>query len=245
MRFICEGGVVFAYNRPRDPSRIELGNSMDKSKLNLLIESPPKLHFWGGEWRVGGLGPNQIRLVERAVQGLGDSIRVIETGAGLSTLVFLALGARVLSLFTKNDLHERIDKAIQEFELPSAEWQYVLGRSEFTFPKYLCDHPETASDLVLIDGGHLIHTVFTDFTYAFASLKQGGILLLDDLRLSSVGLLYQMLKASNFVEEVDVAGKTAAFRKTVKVQFPVSWGDVHLGGAPLADLRASGVGVSP
>lgn len=211
---------------------------MDKTKLNQLIESPPKLHFWGGEWRVGGLGPNQIRLVEHVVQELGDSVRVIETGAGLSTLVFLALGARVLSLFTKTDLRERIEKAIQECELPSAEWQYVLGRSELTFPKYLSDHPETVCDLVLIDGGHLIHTVFTDFTYAFASLRQGGLLLLDDLQLSSVGLLYQMLKASNFVEEVAVAGKTAAFRKTVKLQFPVSWGEIHLGGAPPASLQA-------
>jgi hypothetical protein len=209
---------------------------MNQPTFDRLMDCPPRLHFWGNEWRVGGLGPPQLRLVERAVKGLGDRIEVIETGAGLSTLVFLALGARVLSFLTKPDLQERIGKAIDEYGLPAREWRYVLGQSEFTFPKYLDENPEAVCDLVLIDGGHLIHTVFTDFTYGFASLRQGGLMLLDDLQASSVAVLYRMLKASRFVEEIDVAGKTVAFRKKVKARLPGSWVETDLNDLPLDDI---------
>jgi len=99
--------------------------------------------------RVGGLGPPQLRLVERAVKGLGDRIEVIET-ARLSTLVFLALGARVLSFLTKPDLQERIGKAIDD--TGSCTRVAVCARTVRVYiSKYLDENPEAVCDLVLID----------------------------------------------------------------------------------------------
>lgn len=203
-----------------------------------LMEQPPKLHFWGGEWKTGGLGPNQRALIERCLRSLGAKTRVIETGAGLSTPIMLALGSRVTSFFTKSDLRDRIAAAVDEFDLPRANWEAVIGPSEFSLPKYLDGHPALSADLVLIDGGHLIHTVFTDFTYGFASLREGGILVLDDLQAPSVSILYGILGASNFVEQIDIAGKTAAFRKMVKSRLPGNWNETPVGEPMLEQIAA-------
>ena len=208
------------------------------SKFEELAGAPPKLHFWGGEWRVGGLGPPQIALLQRSMTAVGLSSRIIETGAGLSTLLMLALGARVTSFFTKEDLRARIVDAIVAHHLPSENWEPVLGSSEFTFPKYLDTHPRLSCDLVLIDGGHLIHTVFTDFTFAFSCLKQGGLMLIDDLQTPTVSVLYEVLKSATFVEQVDVAGKLVAFRKKVKARLPGVVGEFSLGNVDLTKIAA-------
>jgi hypothetical protein len=134
----------------------------------------------------------------------------------------------VLSFFTKPDLKERISQSIVDYGLSVSDWRCVLGPSEFTLPKYVNENPEAKSDLVLVDGGHFVHTVFCDFTYGYASLKQRGLILLDDLQMPSVAILYQCLKASRFVEEVDNAGKTAIFRKNDASRLPGPWGDAAL-----------------
>jgi hypothetical protein len=199
-----------------------------------LVENPPKLHFWGDAWCLGGMLAPQLRMIERLMLSLPDTPRVLETGAGLSSLVFLALGAKVTSFFTKDDLLERIEGAIRDYDLPRENWDYSLGFSELTFPLYLSQHPDLVCDLVLVDGGHMVHTAFTDFTYGYAALREGGYILIDDLQMPSVKVLYRLLKASKFVKEVEVAKKTASFRKMRSEQLPGPWGDIETHGLPAA-----------
>jgi hypothetical protein len=201
---------------------------MTASVLEKLINFPPKLHYWDGDWRVGGMGTPQLRLIARYMKEAGDRPVVFETGAGLSSLVFLALGGEVTSFFNKGDLHDRIADTIRELGLPNQNWTAVIGFSEFTFPKHLDENPKLSSDIVLIDGGHLICTVFTDFTYAFASLKKDGVMLIDDIQLPAISVLYKLLKASKSLEEIQGAGKLVAFRKKVSDKLPQAWDDVPL-----------------
>jgi hypothetical protein len=170
--------------------------------------------------------------------GCGPRARAIETGAGLSTLLLLALDCRVTSFFTKEDLRDRILAAIEERGLPLENWDFRLGSSEFTFPKYLDDYHGPACDLVLVDGGHLIHTVFTDFTFGFAALRQGGVMLIDDLQDDGVNVLYQILKSSNFMEEVGKEGKLASFRKKTNDLLPGGWGEIASDKMNLAGVAA-------
>lgn len=207
-------------------------------KFQQLAEAPPKLHFWGGEWRVGGFGVKQIQLLGQSAVDCGPRARVIETGAGLSTLLLLALDCRVTSFFTKEDLRNRIRDAIVEHDLPLDNWDFRLGSSEFTLPKYLTEKSEPGCDLVLVDGGHLIHTVFTDFTFGFAALRQNGIMLVDDLQDAGVNVLYQILKSADFMEEVGREGKLASFRKKTSALLPGGWGEIASGSMNLTGVAA-------
>src|SRR5687768_11640603 len=60
--------------------------------LEALLADKPKLHFWSGQWKTGGLTDPILRRLFQVAQG----VSVIETGAGLSTLVLLAAGPRRL-----------------------------------------------------------------------------------------------------------------------------------------------------
>src|SRR3954451_22133439 len=61
-----------------------------------LLADPPRLHDWGRGWEVGGL---THRIGERLIGELGrhDSPRVIEAGAGASTLLFCSLGTKAVT----------------------------------------------------------------------------------------------------------------------------------------------------
>src|SRR5436309_486531 len=77
-------------------------------RLEALLASPPKLHNWQGEWCVGGLGPVIGRALAQEVERYDDP-RAIETGAGLSTLLFLLSGAApVTSVAPEKSLFEWI-----------------------------------------------------------------------------------------------------------------------------------------
>lgn len=200
---------------------------MDENTYERLIADPPQLHFFAKTTkpRRGGFGRSQFQLIERCISELGGQPRVLETGAGLSTLLFLAKSCSVVSFFTKPDLAERIAVAIDDHGLPRDKWSFVLGRSEFALPKYVETRQEAKFDLLLIDGGHDLHTVFTDFTYGFFALRDGGAIIIDDLRMPSVAVLYGLLRQSRFVEEVVTRPKTAVFRKRSKLRLPGPWGE--------------------
>jgi precorrin-6B methylase 2 len=134
---------------------------------------------------------------------------VLETGAGLSTLLFLAAGAeRVVSIAPDPELGERITQQIAELGLDGDRLQFIPERSELALPRL-----EGTYDVVLIDGGHGWPTVFVDFAYGNALLARGGLLLIDDTQLHSVGELYRMLREQPGFRHVRMAGKLQAFVK--------------------------------
>ena len=69
-----------------------------EERLTTIISDTPKLHCWDGEWCDGGLTNHMLRElfgITRWFKTSGGAI-VLETGAGLSTFVFLAAEPRKL-----------------------------------------------------------------------------------------------------------------------------------------------------
>ena len=62
--------------------------------IQLMEVSPPTFHEWDGAPKVGGLGIGYLHWLHSLVSSQSDlPCKVaIETGAGISTLFFLALG---------------------------------------------------------------------------------------------------------------------------------------------------------
>ena len=206
-----------------------------------LRNNPPLFHFWGGEERKGGFGNLQLDLLKQSMDLVdeGQKIKCVETGAGLSTAWFLAHGARLQSFFIEQALGDRITEYMEENK-PGAlkRWKYHVGPSELTMPKFVNRNPEALFDICLIDGGHGIHTVFTDFTYQNYLLREGGIMLVDDIQLGSCRLLWELMKAEDSFEYVADAKKLVAFRKTNDKRFlPDFGGQKFLG--PLLEALTS------
>lgn len=189
---------------------------------NLILTDAPAFHYWGGKEQTGGFAEPQFKLLTKAVEEIASSNQsiVVETGAGLSTLWLLALGCKVFSYIADNAVVEKMKVFLEQYPDLLEAWEPLVGYSEETLPINVLrgDHPEV--DICLIDGGHGLQTVFVDFVYCNYCLKQGGILIIDDLQLGSAKLLDTLLRMGRDYEFVEIAGnKTSAFRKILSRKF--------------------------
>src|SRR5262249_32313187 len=142
---------------------------------------------------------------------VGPESRTLETGAGSSTLTFACRRARHIAITPSADEVRRIEAYAAELEIDLATVLFVGQPSEQYLPH--CDHADL--DLVLLDGKHAFPWPMVDWFYTADKLRRGGLMLLDDIKLRSVGILVEFMHADprwEFCREF--SGKTAMFRKT-------------------------------
>ena len=197
---------------PRDPGA-QIQAAQD------LIADLPLLHFWDGEWCPGGLYP---RLGEALISLLRDELpgvplRVAETGAGNTTLLFLALGAEsVFSVAPDEELGDRIVAEATRRGIGTDPWHYVPERSEVALPRLWQEGHRI--NVALIDGGHGWPTVFVDLCYLNCMLDKGGILLVDDTHLYSVKEVASFLHEQSGFELIQTATHDGEDRRISKDQ---------------------------
>ena len=177
---------------------------------NDFLGDLPALHHWGGPPQVGGL--NKLigrRIID--VMGRYEAPRVVETGAGASTLLFLVLGAELTSIAPDAKLYQRILDEAARRRIDAHALRFVCEPSERALPRLAA--AGRRMDVALIDGHHGWPNVFVDFCYCNMMLGKGGTLLVDDLQLYSVGQLALQLAEEPGFELRAVDDKMATFTK--------------------------------
>jgi hypothetical protein len=186
-----------------------------------LVSDPPRLHDWGRGWEVGGLTP---RIGERLITELAryESPRVIETGAGASTLLFCCLEPEaVTSIAPDEGLRDRMLAAASERGIGTERLQFICDRSELALPKL--SEAGDRYDAALIDGSHNWPAVFVDFCYLNLMLPVGGTMFVDDVQLYSVAQLYNLMRKQEEFEYVGLDDKMATFRKVLDHPWLPEW----------------------
>lgn len=176
--------------------------------LETYLDQLPLLHSWdgGATWNTGGFSAQQLRRLHEIVGATFPDrpVRVIETGAGNSTLTFLHLDLEQLVTIAPSDtLRDRILAAAAERGIDTGPLDFRVARSEFELPTMVLgsdrygwaipsDLPRF--DVALIDGAHQWPNVFVDFCYLNLMLGAGGLLLVDDVNLHSIAELSRLLE---------------------------------------------------
>ena len=140
----------------------------------------------------GGLTP---RLAERFIEELSalSKPRIVETGSGLSTLVFLALDpGSVITISPAPELHERIRAEATARGIDLTPARFVDDRSEAALP-LLALVEGLEIDAAFIDGNHGWPAVFVDFCYLNRMLRPGGLMFVDDVQVYAVAQLVCLL----------------------------------------------------
>ena len=201
-----------------------------RETVAVLIADGPKLHDWGHGLQSGGITGEILTTISAyLLDEFGEgNFRSIETGAGLSTLLFAA--ARPLQHIAINPdvgLHGRISAEAQKRQISLEETDYQLAFSEDVLPDLA---KTTKIDIALIDGGHGWPSVFVDFCYMNMMLRKGGIMIVDDILLFPCTQLYLLLKHQpGWTLERTVYSKTTFFRKeTNEVRLPDFGGQPYL-----------------
>ena len=202
--------------------------------------SPPLLHTWDGgkTFGTGGFGPYHLQAIfDFGRKNLPPKARMIETGAGCSTICFLYLEpSRLVSIAPDPALFDRIkaycdkngvDETPLDPRVDGSEWVLpelaktararagaVVTQSALDTMPSTQNMAEVDFDFALIDGWHNWPTSMLDFFYINFMLKKGGFLLLDDIHLHSVAELFRFISydTKNFRLRSDL-GKLQIFEK--------------------------------
>lgn len=184
--------------------------------FNLLADDPPLLHLWQGEWNRGGFGRASLTALYEFLFPPGrERAVIVETGAGLSTLAFLASRPeRLITVSVDRDggLESRIREWCRKAGLDTEPLEYINDLSEKVLPGI--STRGIKADICMIDGGHGWPTVMVDFCYMNMILKRGGHLVVDDLQLFSVNQLALLLRSQpGWSVAREIGMKTVVFRK--------------------------------
>lgn len=165
-----------------------------------------------------GIGEDVAKFIEETV---GPSSQTMETGAGVSTLIFAIKGATHTSI-TPSELEV---KAIKQYahkkSINMDKVRFIRAPSE----QYLPNTNIQNLDLVFLDGKHAFPWPIIDWFYTADKLKKGGIMMIDDAYIKSVTVLVDFMMADpgwTLLENLN-GGVNMVFRKERDLAHDVAW----------------------
>lgn len=190
--------------------------------LQELLNDSPKLHRIG---KVGVHVPISYDLSDQALHLIDENVHpgshTLETGAGISTILFAIRQAHHTCIVPDGDLADRIREYCRQRKISVERINFHIGKSENILPGLTTDQ----LDLVLIDGQHAFPAPFIDWYYAARRLKVGGMLLIDDIQLWTGHILKEFLTEEPEWSLIsDLSGRTAAFVKETDYSQEKWWG---------------------
>ena len=193
-----------------------------KDILNRIAEERPFVHpKKDGGQRCIGLDQNVLYYL---FDNLTPSMHTLETGCGLSTLVFGLVGSQHTAI-VPNEAHVlETKKAAESYGVSFDSVQFIVERSEYSLPNL---PEETVLDLVLIDGGHAFPLPFIDWFYTNRFLQENGLLLIDDIDLKTIHILNSFLSQQPDWQLIDTIHKTVIFKKLQPVTEEDVWDYWH------------------
>ena len=143
-----------------------------------------------------------------------------ETGSGASTLIFAHRGARHTAVTPNREEATTLVSWAGDHGLDISRTTFVCKASEEYLPG--CDLEDL--DCVLLDGKHAFPWPIIDWFFTASRLKRGGLMILDDIDMASVGILVEFLRAETTRWElVKKFERSICFRKCVDSIDDVSW----------------------
>ena len=137
-----------------------------------------------------------------------------ETGCGKSTILFSNLSQHHTA-FCNDDTSEGDNSSINFFKdcrlTRNDRVRLELGPTQKTLPKY---ENFKSYDCVMIDGPHGFPFPEMEYYYFYPHVRPGGVLILDDVHISSIGRLADFIAEDAMWEFVELVSTTAVFRRT-------------------------------
>jgi hypothetical protein len=157
----------------------------------------------------------------------------LETGAGASTIVFAAGGARHVAISPAPAEHERLTEYCAAEGIDLSRVTFIAESS----PAALAQTWEPSPlDLALIDGAHSFPFPMLDWYYVAPHIKVGGHVIVDDAFIPSVNVLVRYLRASDAWQLVlTLANRTLVFRKLRDEEPTWEWSESRFDRRPKFD----------
>lgn len=152
-----------------------------------LLQRQPKLHRSFGKTVTLGVSSELLHFLNQHVD---SSSHTLETGAGISTILFALKQTFHTCVVPDAELVDRIKNYCQINQISTEKISFQIGCSEVVLPQL----QPAPLDLVLIDGRHAFPSPFIDWYYTANHLKVGGIVIVDDTKIWTGEVLQNFLK---------------------------------------------------
>jgi predicted O-methyltransferase YrrM len=188
--------------------------------LESVLDDHPHFHVDGdGVSRTWQASDKVLRFIDA---NTGPGMRTLETGEGVSTVLFALKGCRHVAVTPNGDAVKRIREYCAGGDISLADVNFVEAPSDAVLPGL--DTGEL--DLVLVDGGHGFPLPFIDWHYLAPRLRDGGLLIVDDTQLWTGRVLKEFLLAEpGWALVEDFAPRATIFRKTRGAAAGREWTD--------------------
>ena len=172
-----------------------------------LCSERPALHV-DGDRNLADYGIDH-HLASFLRSNLSAGQRSIETGSGISTIVFLLLGTKHTAVSPDEGEPERIRSYCEEHNISLQHYSPVVAASETFLPTL---EQTTPFDLALVDGNHAFPAPCIDWFYLTRVLRKGGIMVVDDTQLWPCRVLADFLDAEEVWQQLVRTERVATYR---------------------------------
>jgi predicted O-methyltransferase YrrM len=193
------------------------------SLCKILRSQRPLIHE--AETTSAGLSWAALQWLEDHVE---PGMRTLETGAGLSTIIFAAGGSEHIAITPVAEEELAVRRVCASLTVDASNVRFMIGPSETLLPSL----PSSAAlDLALIDGAHGFPYAILDWWYLAARLRIGGAMLLDDAYLPTVLAIVDGLRGvDSWHVDAPISDRTVLIRKLGDELPPDVWPGGALGG---------------
>jgi hypothetical protein len=148
--------------------------------VDRIAADPPVVHPGSPDGAVWRTEASCYRFMAEHVR---KGWRTLETGAGLSTVLFAAWECEHVSVVPFAEEAGAIESYCDSHSIPRHSLHFDLRPSEIALPSMLGSDP---LDLVFIDGSHGFPMPIIDWFYGAGLLRRGGVAVFDDVQLPQV-----------------------------------------------------------
>jgi hypothetical protein len=176
------------------------------SLVDRVMADLPSVHL---DEEVHGVWHTDRECYELMAGGIEPGSRTLETGLGVSTVLFAMAGCDHTCVTWEQAEVDRLLEYCLTRQVDTSRIDFRVGPSDEVLPTL----PRSELDLVFIDGGHGFPTPMLDWFYGASRLRRGGLLVVDDNQLPAVQLLTSVLDADERWSSVARSNKWAAYRR--------------------------------
>lgn len=174
-----------------------------ESVLEGIASLPPNWHA------AGTMSGAVIQTMARHAAQVGQIQHSAETGSGKTTLLFSQLSGdhTVFAL----DCGGSISRVRNSDLFNPKTVTYIEGPSQMTLPRHVF---KDKLQIALIDGPHAYPFPDLEYYYLYPWICHGGLLLIDDINIPTIERMFEIIKADDMFELVEIVESTAFFRRT-------------------------------
>ena len=172
-----------------------------------------------GTHRAGTLRPAVIKGIVELLPS--RDIFSIETGCGKSTIALSNIAKHhIVFCYDDRDLEDSsVNYVLAHRHFVPERATFVFGATQVTLAQYDFGN-SPRFDLVLIDGPHGYPFPDLEYWHLYPRIAAGGLLVIDDLMIPSIGRMYDVLREDRMFEEIGVLGTTGVLRRSHEPALP-------------------------